>query len=95
MCPRLASWMTPVDRDILELLENGDRQELVLTPSVVAANTNWERQTVREHLLGLAANGLVEYEDEARALYRLSERGRAYLAGRLDVAALEDGADGS
>ncbi|MFB6201894.1 MAG: ArsR family transcriptional regulator [Halorhabdus sp.] len=91
MAPELASWMTPVDRDILLLLHNGDRAELVLTPSVVAANTDWKRQTVREHLLSLADRGLVEYHDERRALYRLSERGRSYVTGRLSPDALEAG----
>lgn len=89
MRPPLASWMTPVDRDILELLRNGERQELVLTPSVIAANTDWKRQTVREHLLLLAEHGLVEYFDESRALYQLSDRGRAYVTGQIGPAELE------
>lgn len=93
MRPRLASWMTPVDRDILELLRNGERQDLVLTPSVIAANTDWQRQTVREHLLELADHDLVEYQDEARALYQLSDRGRDYVEGRIDAQALEASAD--
>ena len=93
MRPRLASWMTPVDRDILELLRNGERQELVLTPSVIAANTDWKRQTVREHLLELGDNHLVEYHNESRALYQLSDRGRDYVEGRLNVQRLESAAD--
>jgi DNA-binding IclR family transcriptional regulator len=80
--------MTPVDRDVLEVLQNGDRQELVLTPGVIAANTDWERQTVREHLLLLADHDLVEYENEDRALYRLSNRGRQYLRGEVPAEAL-------
>jgi predicted transcriptional regulator len=74
-------WLTDVDRDVLELLENADRQELVLTPGVIAANTQWQRQTIREHLRDLSTEGFVEYQDEARALYRISDRGRAYLDG--------------
>jgi len=93
MHPRLASWMTPVDRDILELLRNGERQELVLTPSVIAANTDWKRQTVREHLLELGDHSLVKYHDEARALYQLSDRGRDYVEGRLEVKRLEPTTD--
>ena len=88
MRPSLAPWMTPVDRDILELLQNGDQRELILTPGVIAANTDWKRQTVREHLLLLSDHGLVEYHDEPRALYRLSERGRSYLRGEVDVDSL-------
>ncbi|WP_276236439.1 MarR family transcriptional regulator [Halobaculum marinum] len=90
MRPRLASWMTPVDRDILELLQNQDGRELVLTPGVIEANTDWGRQAVREHLMTLRKEGLVDYEDESRALYRLSERGRNYLEGRLAVEELEN-----
>lgn len=89
MQPPLASWMTPVDRDVMELLRNGTERELVLTPGVIAANTDWERQTVREHLLRLADAHLVEYNDEARALYQLTDRGRRYLSGDLPVEALE------
>ncbi|WP_424019284.1 ArsR family transcriptional regulator [Halorientalis pallida] len=89
MQPPLASWMTPVDRDVLELLRNGDERELVLTPGVIAVNSDWERQTVREHLLQLSDEHLVEYYDEARALYQLTDRGRRYLRGDLAVEALE------
>ena len=88
MRPSLAPWMTPVDRDILELLQNGGQRELILTPGVIAANTDWKRQTVREHLLLLSDHGLVEYHDESRALYRLSDRGRSYLHGEVDVDSL-------
>ncbi len=88
MRPSLAPWMTPVDRDILELLQNEDQRELILTPGVIAANTDWKRQTVREHLLLLSDHDLVEYHDEPRALYRLSERGRSYLRGEVDVDSL-------
>lgn len=91
---RLASWMTPVDRDILLLLANGDRQELVLTPSVIAANTEWKRQTVREHLLRLSSHELVEYEDESRALYCLSDRGHDLVSGRITADALETDSEG-
>ncbi|MFC7096076.1 hypothetical protein ACFQKD_02065 [Halobaculum marinum] len=38
----------------------------------------------------LRKEGLVDYEDESRALYRLSERGRNYLEGRLAVEELEN-----
>lgn len=89
MQPALASWMTPVDRDVLELLRNGGERELVLTPGVIAVNTDWERQTVREHLLQLSDERLVEYANEARALYQLTDRGRRYLRGDLPADALE------
>jgi len=90
MRPDLASWMTPVDRDILELLQNEDGRELVLTPGLIAENTDWGRQTVREHLTTLRNQHLVEYYDESRAIYQLSELGRDYLNGEISVEQLED-----
>ncbi|ELY68645.1 ArsR family transcriptional regulator [Natronobacterium gregoryi SP2] len=83
--------MTPVDRDILELLYNkGGAHELVLSPRIIAENTDWSRQTVREHLMSLRTHDLVEYYDETGGIYRLSDRGRAYLEGELDATELED-----
>ena len=90
MEPRLASWMTPVDRDILELLRNPEGRELVLTPALIAENIDWGRGTVRQHLIELREHGLVEYHHEDRSIYRLSERGRDYLSGDLDPAELEE-----
>ena len=90
MRPPLASWMTPADRAILELLWNeGKNDELVLTPALIAENTDYARTTVREHMLELRNRGLVEYHDEERAIYRLTQKSRAYLAGELDVEELE------
>ncbi len=85
--------MTPVDRDILELLWNEAGQELVLTPGLIAENTDWKRQTVREHISLLLEYDLVEYHDESRAIYRLSKKGRQYLAGDLDAEELENDED--
>ncbi|MDB2283052.1 winged helix-turn-helix domain-containing protein [Halorubrum ezzemoulense] len=82
--------MTPVDRDILERLENGDENELVLTPALIAANTDWGHQTIREHVSKLREYGLVEYCEKERGIYRLSDLGREYLAGELDTEELED-----
>lgn len=83
--------MTPVDRDILELLRNeGGRTELVLTPRLIAENTDWGRQTVREHLMVLREKNMVEYYDEAGAIYRLSDKGRDYLKGEIAPEELED-----
>jgi DNA-binding IclR family transcriptional regulator len=77
-----------MDRDILERLQNrGD--ELVLTPALVAANTDWSRTAVRRHMLELRDCGLVEYYDEDRSIYQLSDRGRAWLDGDLPTEELE------
>ena len=88
---RLAEWMTPVDRDILELLLNEGNRELRLTPGMIAENIDWGDQAVREHMPVLREHGLVEYSDEKRGVYQLSERGRAWLRGNLPSDELEDG----
>lgn len=90
MRPRLADWMTPVDRDVLAVLHNEGNRELVLTPRLIAENTDWKRNTVRRHVRTLAEYGLVEHYDESAGIYRLTDRGRAYLAGELDVGELEE-----
>ncbi|GGL25958.1 hypothetical protein GCM10009037_06990 [Halarchaeum grantii] len=82
--------MTRVDLDILETLQNEGNDELVLTPGVIAENTHWGRNTVRKHLILLRNHSLVEYYDEDRSLYQLSDRGRAWLRGDLPTEELED-----
>jgi predicted ArsR family transcriptional regulator len=82
--------MTPVDRNILERLRNEGNDELVLTPALISDNSDWGRNAVRKHLMTLREQGLVEYYDEERAVYRLSERGRAWLEGDLPTEDLED-----
>nr|WP_226042533.1 winged helix-turn-helix domain-containing protein [Natrinema sp. DC36] len=82
--------MTPVDRDILEVLHNaGGPHELVLSPRIIAENIDWSRQTVRDHIMALRDRGLIEYYDETGGIYQLSDRGRSYLEGDLDAADLE------
>lgn len=90
---RLASWMTPVDRAILERLYNEGNTELVLTPALIADNTDYARTTVREHISVLNEEGLVEYYNEDRAVYQLSDRGRAYITGQLPAEDLEEDDD--
>ena len=85
MRPELPEWMTPVDRDILELLENQGNRELVLTPRLIAENTDWKRATVREHVRTLHKRGFLEYYDESGSIYQLSTEGRTFLAGEFDV----------
>ncbi|ELK56297.1 phage PhiH1 repressor protein [Haloferax sp. BAB-2207] len=82
--------MTPTDRAILERLQNEGNDELVLTPALIAENSDYARTTIRQHLRTLLSHELVEYYDEERAIYRLSEKGRAYLSGEIDAAELEN-----
>lgn len=88
--PRLAEWMTPVDRDILERLWNEGNRELRLTPGMIAENVDWGDQAVREHVLTLRDYALIEHVDEDRGVYQLSDRGRAWLEGDLPTETLED-----
>ena len=89
MFPELASWMTPVDRDILERLRNRGNRELVLSPALIAANTDWSHQTVREHVSDLRDHDLIKYHNRKRGVYCLSDRGRKYLEGEIDAGELE------
>jgi predicted ArsR family transcriptional regulator len=79
-----------MDRDILERLRNEGNKELVLTPALISENTDWSRNAVRKHMIELRNRGLVEYYDEDRSIYQLSDRGRAWLAGDLSTDELED-----
>lgn len=88
--PGLASWMTPMDRDILERLQNPGNDELVLSPRMIAENTDWKRTSIREHLTTLRERGLVEYYDEEGGVYQLSETGRKWLQGEISTAEIEE-----
>lgn len=71
-------WMTQTDERILELLDDSD---LILTPTVIAANLDYERSWVSERLKPLRDHDLVERV--ARGQYRISDKGRQYLEGEL------------
>ncbi len=86
--PRV-DWMTRADDAILEFLLNEGNRPLVANPTTVEANIDYKISHVRRRLRALQDGGLVEYYDEDRGLYRISERGRKYLAGELDADDLE------
>jgi predicted transcriptional regulator len=72
--------MTSADNHILEFL---DEKDIVATPQVIAANIDYNRLYVNERIRVLAQNKLVEKDD--KPLYQITERGRQYLEGELDV----------
>ncbi|GGL36302.1 hypothetical protein GCM10009037_19860 [Halarchaeum grantii] len=78
-----------MDRDILERLLNPGNDELVLSPRVIADNTDWKRGSVREHLIRLREHGLVEYYDEEGGIYQLSDLGRKWLRGDVPADEIE------
>ncbi|WP_233745350.1 ArsR family transcriptional regulator [Halobacterium bonnevillei] len=79
-----------MDYDILRRLQNPGNEELVLTPRTIAENTNWSRSGIDDHLRLLRDHGLIEYNDEEKSLYQLTDRGRAWLEGDLPTEDLED-----
>jgi predicted transcriptional regulator len=86
MRPRV-DWMTRADDYILELLRDAG---IATNPSTIGFNVNYDRRYVSERCRKLAENGLLERVDEAKAMYRITEKGRKYLAGELDAEDLED-----
>lgn len=78
---RPAAWMVPLDDEVLEVFHSTD---LVLTPAIIAHNTDHSRGAVNRRLSRLAEAGLVERV--ARGKYRLTYLGDEYLQGRVDPA---------
>jgi len=83
------SWMTAADDRILEFLLNEGNKPLVATPAVIEMNVDYQRTHVNNRLGKLLDAGLVEYYDENRGAYQITDFGRAYLAGELDAEELE------
>ena len=84
MRPRV-EWMTRADDYILEFFEDTG---IIATPHVVAANIDYSRQYVNRRVRRLAEHELVENTGDG--LYRITDRGREYLAGDLEAADLEE-----
>ena len=84
MRPRV-DWMNQTDDRILETLDESD---LILTPAVLAKNLEYSRSWVSERISKLRETGLVENVDGS--YYRITDQGRAYLAGELDAEELKD-----
>lgn len=76
--------MTQGDDRILETLADSD---LVLSPAVIAINTEYTRNYVNKRVAVLHENGLIERVQDG--YYQITEKGRGYLAGELDASELE------
>lgn len=72
---------------ILEFLAN-DGNPIIATPAVIDLNIQWSGSTVRSQIRELADHELVDYHDEGRGAYEITETGVAVLQGDLDVAEL-------
>ena len=79
--------MTQGDDRILETLADC---EMILSPAVIAINTEYSRNYINKRMAVLLKNGLVNRVQDG--YYEITDRGRAYLAGDLDAEDLEDGA---
>ncbi|ELY97918.1 helix-turn-helix domain-containing protein [Natrialba asiatica] len=77
--------MTQADDRILETLSDSS---LILSPRVLAVNTDYSRHYLSTRLGKLRDAELVDRIDEG--LYQITDRGRAYLAGELDAEELEE-----
>lgn len=78
-------WMTRADDAILEFLLNEGNRQLIATPGVIEVNIGYTLSTVNQRLRKLKSAGLVEYHDEERGMYELTEKGSAYLAGEIEA----------
>ncbi|ELZ08694.1 phage PhiH1 repressor protein [Natrinema thermotolerans DSM 11552] len=78
------SWMAPVDYEILLFF---DEHPIQVTPKVIAANIDYDRQYVGKRCSTLADTGLLK--SAGTGLYQLTDTGYAYLAGELDISELE------
>ncbi|WP_049908356.1 phage repressor protein [Halorubrum distributum] len=87
--PRV-EWMTRADDTILEFLLNDGNKPLNASPTFVEANIDYKISHIRSRMRKLHESGLIEYYDEDRGLYRITDRGRDYLSGELDAEDLED-----
>ena len=78
----VVSWMTKSDDAILELLNESG---IAIPPRAIAFNIeNVSRPTIDRRLPKLEAADLVERYDDPQGYTRITDRGRAYLAGELD-----------
>ena len=85
MRPRV-SWMTRADDAILELLSDAG---IIANPATIAFNIDYDNRYVSQRCRELATHGLVERVHETKAMYRITDRGEAYLAGEIEAEDLE------
>ena len=75
--------MRAIDRQTLEYLLNEGNRELIATPAVIAENTGYDREYVRQRMRPLRETDLIQYADEDRGMYELADRGRRYVTGEM------------
>lgn len=80
----LPEWTTPLDEEILELLNT----EMTLTPSVIADNIDRSRGAITRRLNSLEAGGLVTKVD--RGKYRITGEGLDLFEGGWQTLDISD-----
>ena len=87
---RKVDWMKAADQSILQLL--GPPKSLELTPSNIARNTGLSRGYTSGRLQVLLDHDLLDVDEESGShpYYSISEKGRAYLSGEIEVSDLRD-----
>jgi predicted transcriptional regulator len=78
--------MTSADDTILEFFEE---HSIALPPTAVSYNIDFSDTHVRNRMRKLADEGLLIKVDDKKGYYRITEKGRKYLAGDLDAGELE------
>ncbi|ARS91765.1 phage repressor protein [Natrarchaeobaculum aegyptiacum] len=77
--------MAPVDYEIMLFF---DEYPILVSPKILAVNIDYDRHYVSRRCSALSDAGLLEPVDTG--LYQLTDTGRDYLEGDLDVCELED-----
>lgn len=82
--------MTRADDTILEFLLNDGNKPLNASQTFVEANIDYKISHIRNRMRKLHEAGLIEYYDEDRGIYYITDLGREYLAGKIESDDLED-----
>jgi len=86
---REVGWMKPSDQPRLQELDQYDGWQ---TPTGLSLNVPYSYNWVVQRLQEMLNHGLVEKHPEETG-YRVTEKGRDFLAGDLDADGLEDRSD--
>ena len=77
--------MTRGDDRILEFLYNEGNKPIISTPAVISVNTNYSGDYIRKRVQRLRDAELIEYHNEDRAMFQITDRGIDYLNGELEL----------
>ena len=84
------AWMNSASDPVLECL---DELDTAVPVSVLDIELESSRSTVSRAVDDLLDRGMIERHPDYNTHYRITEVGRAYLAGEVDASDLEPGQD--